>query len=157
MFKKITSLIDQKLLRFILVGIVNTLVGTAIMFGLYNWAHCSYWFSSAANYVLTSILSYFLNKYFTFQNKEKSLAQVVRFIINIAVCYLLAYGIAQPLTSLALSGFDKQVQENVAMLVGMCLFVALNYLGQRLFAFKEKKPEEENKENKKGREEKENS
>ena len=39
MFKKITSLIDQKLLRFILVGIVNTLVGTAIMFGLYNWAH----------------------------------------------------------------------------------------------------------------------
>ena len=74
------------------------------------------------------------------------MAQVVRFVINIAVCYLLAYGIAQPLTSLAFSGFGKQVQENVAMLVGMCLFVALNYLGQRLFAFKEKKPEEETKE-----------
>lgn len=160
MFKKITSLIDQKLLRFILVGIVNTLVGTAIMFGLYNlaglhtWGSLGYWISTAANYVLTSILSYFLNKYFTFQNKEKSLAQVVRFIINIAVCYLLAYGIAQPLTALALSGFGKQVQDNVAMLVGMCLFVALNYLGQRLFAFKEKKPEEENKE---GKEEKEKS
>ena len=143
MFKKITSLIDQKLLRFILVGIVNTLVGTAIMFGLYNWAHCSYWFSSAANYVLTSILSYFLNKYFTFQNKEKSVAQVVRFIINIAVCYLLAYGIAKPLTLAVLAGFGEKVQTNIAMLVGMCLFTALNYIGQRLFAFKETKPKEE--------------
>lgn len=143
MFKKITSLIDQKLLRFIIVGIINTLVGTAIMFGLYNWAGCSYWVSSAANYILTSILSYFLNKYFTFQNKEKSVKQVVRFIINIAVCYVLAYGIAKPLTFAVLSGFGEQIQTNAAMLVGMCLFVALNYLGQRLFAFKETKPKEE--------------
>ena len=44
----------------------------AIMFGLYNLAHCSYWVSSAANYILTSILSYFLNKYFTFEVKEYS-------------------------------------------------------------------------------------
>lgn len=143
MFKKITSLIDQKLLRFIIVGIINTLVGTAIMFGLYNWAGCSYWVSSAANYILTSILSYFLNKYFTFQNKEKSVKQVVRFIINIAVCYVLAYGIAKPLAFAVLSGFGEQIQTNAAMLVGMCLFVALNYLGQRLFAFKETKPKEE--------------
>lgn len=143
MFKKITSLIDAKLLKFIIVGVINTLVGMAIMLGLYNWAGCSYWVSSAANYILTSILSYFLNKYFTFQNKEKSLRQVLRFIINIAVCYLLAYGIAKPLTLAVLAGFGEKVQTNVAMLVGMCLFTALNYIGQRLFAFKETKPKEE--------------
>ena len=68
MIKKILSLVDQKLLRFIIVGCINTVVGTAIMFGLYNLASCSYWVSSAANYILTSILSFFLNKYFTFQN-----------------------------------------------------------------------------------------
>ena len=67
MFQKLTSVIDQKLLKFIVVGVINTLVGMAIMFGLYNLAHCSYWVSSAANYILTSILSYFLNKYFTFR------------------------------------------------------------------------------------------
>ncbi len=143
MFKKITSLIDAKLLKFIIVGVINTLVGMAIMLGLYNLAGCSYWVSSAANYILTSILSYFLNKYFTFQNKEKSLGQVLRFIINIAVCYLLAYGIAKPLTLAVLAGFGEKVQTNIAMLVGMCLFTALNYIGQRLFAFKETKPKEE--------------
>ena len=65
---RLSGIIDQKLARFLIVGVVNTLVGTAIMFGLYNLAHCSYWVSSAANYLLTSILSFFLNKYFTFQS-----------------------------------------------------------------------------------------
>ena len=31
MIKKILSLVDQKLLRFIIVGCINTVVGTAIM------------------------------------------------------------------------------------------------------------------------------
>ena len=30
------------------------------------------------------------------------------------------------------------MRDNVAMLVGMCLFVGLNYLSQRFFAFREK-------------------
>ena len=37
-----------------------------------------------------------------------------------------------------LAGQAVNVQENVAMLVGMCLYTGLNYLGQRFFAFKEK-------------------
>ena len=139
MIKKIFSVVDEKLLRFIIVGVINTLVGTAIMFGLYNLAHCGYWFSSVANYFLTSILSFFLNKYFTFKNKDHSLMQVVRFAVNIAVCYLLAYGIAKPLVLHLLTGAPKNIQENVAMFVGMCLFTGFNYLGQRFFAFADKK------------------
>lgn len=138
MMKKLFSLIDEKLLKFIFVGVINTLVGTAIMFGLYNLAGCSYWVSSAANYTLTSVLSFFLNKYFTFQNKERSWQQVACFIINIAVCYLLAYGIAKPAALWLLSGAGEKLQNNVAMFVGMCLFTGFNYLGQRFFAFKEK-------------------
>nr|WP_106783663.1 GtrA family protein [Lysinibacillus timonensis] len=130
------SLVDEKFWKFILVGIINTIVGTAIMFGLYNFAGFSYWASSAANYILTSILSYFLNKYFTFQKKEANVSSALKFSINIAVCFLVAYGIAKPLTVLLLSHTSVSVQENVAMLVGMILFTALNYLGQRFFAFK---------------------
>ena len=134
--KKLLNLFDAKLLRFLIVGVINTLVGTAIMFGLYNLAHCTYWFSSAANYTLTSILSFFLNKYFTFRNKEQSLAQVLRFVLNIAVCYGLAYGIAKPLCRLMLANSSTSLRDNVSMFVGMVLFTGLNYLGQRLFAFR---------------------
>ena len=136
--KKLLSLFDVKMWKFLLVGVVNTLVGCGIMFGLYNLAGCGYWFSSAANYVLTSILSYFLNKHFTFKNTEKGWRPVVRFAVNIAVCYLLAYGIAEPLMRWALATASPTLRDNAAMMTGMCLFVGFNYLGQRLFAFREK-------------------
>ena len=139
LWQRLRGAVDEKLLKFLLVGVVNTLVGTAIMFGLYNLAGASYWLSSAANYVLTSILSYFLNKYFTFRSKGGSLREILRFALNIAVCYLLAYGVAKPLVIWALSAATDKVRDNVAMLVGMCLFTGLNYLGQRFFAFAQKK------------------
>lgn len=134
----IRKLFDITFWKFILVGIVNTLVGTAVMFGCYNLLHFSYWVSSAANYVVGSVVSYFLNKNFTFRNKSKDPMVLVRFVVNITVCYLLAYGIAKPLVRRILSGSSVSIQENGAMLVGMCLFVGLNYLGQRFFAFREK-------------------
>ena len=108
------------------------------MFGLYNLAHCSYWVSSAANYLLISILSFFLNKYFTFQSSERSAGEIVRFALNIAACYLLAYGIAKPLCRALLSGVAAGVRDNVSMFAGMCLFTGFNYLGQRFFAFRGK-------------------
>ena len=128
--------IDGTMLRFLMVGVINALVGSGTMFLLYNWAHCSYWLSSAANYVVGGIVSFFLNKYFTFRKKEWSWSQVVKFAINVAVCWLLAYGLAKPLVLRILEGQSLWLQENVAMLVGMCLYTALNYLGHRFFAFR---------------------
>ena len=131
------ALIDAKTIKFGIVGVINTIFGTAIMFGLYNLAGCSYWLSSAANYFFGSILSYFLNKNFTFQNKDSVSKTIPKFVLNILVCYILAYGIAKPATLYALQNYSVVIQENVAMLVGMCLFVVFNYCGQRYFAFKE--------------------
>ena len=59
------------------------------------------------------------------------------FIINITVCYLLAYGLAKPIVSWILNNQSKSVQDNLSMLVGMGAFVVFNYLGQRIFVFKE--------------------
>lgn len=131
------KLLDPTVIKFLLVGVVNTLVGTAVMFLLYNLAGCPYWPSVCANYLCGGVVSYFLNKYFTFQNKERSWAQVGRFVVTVAVCMLIAYGLAKPAVRWALSGAGEKVQENVAMLVGMVLYTALNYFGQRFFAFKE--------------------
>lgn len=128
---------DIKLLRFISVGVVNTAVGTAIMFCLYNLLDCSYWISSAANYIFGSILSYVLNKNFTFRHKGNTLKSGFRFVVNIAVCYFAAYGIAKPLAICILKDSPVHLQENAAMLAGMCIFTGLNYLGQRFFVFGE--------------------
>lgn len=130
-------MIDDKLFKFIIVGIVNTLLGMAIMFGLYNLAGCSYWMSSAANYILVSILSYVLNRNFTFGHKGEVTGSSIRFAVNIAACYLIAYGIAKPLATRMLTECSVSLQENIAMLIGMCIFTGANYIGQRLFVFKD--------------------
>lgn len=133
--------IDEKFLKFISVGIMNTIIGTALMFGLYNLIGCSYWVSSAANYIIVSVMSYILNRNFTFRYRGNIGGSSIRFAVNIAVCYLAAYGIAKPLTIWMLSGCSITVQENLALLVGMCIFTCLNYIGQRLFVFREEKME----------------
>ena len=130
-------MIDDKLLKFIIIGFINTLIGTFIMFGLYNLAGCSYWISTAANYILVSVLSFYLNKRFTFRYRGHVIKSGVRFMLNIAACYFIAYGIAKPVMKMILEESVIVIQENVAMLVGMCIFTGLNYVGQRMFVFKD--------------------
>lgn len=143
----IKQFFDIKFWKFILVGIFNTLIGNGLMFVLYNFTPLKdtdlgfidgYWISSALGYIIGSVVSYFLNKHFTFKNNEKGIKPALKFAINIAVCYLLAYGLAQPLVEWILSSQSETIKTNLAMLTGMCLFVAFNYIGQRFFAFKEK-------------------
>lgn len=134
--KKICKCFDITTIKFILVGIVNTIVGTGVMFFLYNFCSVNYWIASASNYIVGSIVSYFLNKYFTFKNTERSARQIVKFIINISVCYFIAYGVARPVVATLLPGAREKAGGNIAMLVGMSLFVILNYFGQRFYVFR---------------------
>lgn len=135
----VAKFFDRTFWKFILVGVANTIFGTGIMFIFYNVFHFSYWISSVSNYFFGSILSYILNRLFTFKSSSNTTKTLPKFVVNISVCYLVAYGGAKPIVAWILNGVAKNVQENIAMLVGMCLFVGLNYIGQRFFVFQEKK------------------
>ena len=50
------KIVDWVTIKFLIVGVINTLVGTTVMFVAYNLIHLSYWVSSAANYVIGSIV-----------------------------------------------------------------------------------------------------
>ena len=136
---KFPTLFDRTFLKFIIVGVINTAVGSALMFALYNAAHLSYWLSSVCNYCLTSVLSFFLNKYFTFGVRHWTVPMVIMFIITIVVSYGIAYGAAKPAMNYFLRNNPRHIRENAALFAGMCLFTGLNYLGQRLVVFREGK------------------
>jgi putative flippase GtrA len=106
------------------------------MFMLYNAAHVSYWLSSACNYAFTSVLSFFLNKYFTFGVRRWSANMIAAFVLTIAVSYFIAYGISKPAVNYLLRNSPQTIRENIALFAGMCLFTGLNYLGQRQVVFK---------------------
>ena len=131
------KIIDAKLLKFLFVGVLNTIFGAGIMFLLYNVFGCSYWVSSVCNYVFGGILSFFLNKFFTFQNKQKSFRQVLLFALTILICYLIAYIGAKNIVYKILESQSLKIRDNAAMFTGMCIYTALNYLAQRFIVFKE--------------------
>ncbi|MGI6191287.1 MAG: GtrA family protein [Eubacterium sp.] len=130
------GLIDETTVRFIITGLINTLVGCGTMFLLYNALGCGYWFSTAMNYIVGSVCSYFLNKYYTFRCRGYSGMELVRFIVNIALCYFVAYGMAIPAAQVLLGTGSGSAHGNLAMMIGMVLFVGMNYLGQKYFVFR---------------------
>ena len=132
------KIFDAQFIRFLGVGVINTAVGTGTMFLLYNVFGAGYWISSASNYIVGSIVSYILNKKFTFKNQDSNKKTIIKFIVGIAVCYGIAYGIAKPLVHTLLSGQSQKMADNMAMLVGMGLFVIINYLSQKFFTFNSK-------------------
>lgn len=129
--------------KFLAVGVINTIVGYGVMFGTYNLLGWDYWLASAANYVVGSVCSFFLNKYFTFQAKSFSAGEVVRFVFCILLCYLVGYGVARPCVRLVFQSASVTLQDNLAMLGGSGVFTVLNFFGQKLFVFRKKKEGEE--------------
>ena len=157
-FKKF---IDKKTLKFLIVGVANTAVGMGLMLllsfifnktvpdfaqksvfvlGTTDYT-ASYIISSVINYVAGGILSYFLNKYWSFENRDKDKMIVLKFIGTVVVCYAVSYLGAKPLMELALknTGIADKWKEFLALIVGAGLYTVLNYFGQRFFAFAEKK------------------
>lgn len=131
---KKTKLLDASVWKFLLVGAGNTLLSMVLMFLLEG---LGYWPSTAIAYAAGAVMSFFLNRYFTFRSQETMGRSAVKFALNVAVCYVLAYSLAQPVAGwlLGRTGIPALWQERLAKLGGMGLYTVLNYFGQRFFAF----------------------
>ena len=128
---------DPSMWKFLLVGVANTLLSMVLMFLLEG---LGYWPSTAIAYVAGAVLSFFLNRSFTFQSSAAFWPSVVKFAVNVVVCYLIAYSVAQPAVTWVLSrtAISALWQERVAKVFGMGLYTVINYFGQRFFAFRNK-------------------
>ena len=126
----------MEVIHFGLVGVINTLMGWVIMAVLYNLVHMNYWLSSGISYFIGSVFSYHANSRMTFKVENKDRGLPWRFAVNIIVCYLAAFSVAQPLMEKILAAQPKVVVDNVAMFLGMCMFIVMNFFGQKIFVFR---------------------
>lgn len=129
----------MEVFHFGIVGVANTLMGLVIMEVLYNLIHMNYWLSSGISYFVGSVFSYHANGRLTFKVEHRDKRLPWRFAVNIIVCYLVAFGVAQPLVRQVLASQPEVIVDNVAMILGMGLFIFMNFFGQKLFVFRKKK------------------
>lgn len=126
------KILNNTIFKFMLVGVINTLFGTAVMFVMYNLFGFNYLISTISNYFFGSILSFFLNKFYTFSNKDKDFKQIVKFTLNIVLCYVIAYWIPVAICN---NFINTKEYENVFMSFGVVIFILLNFIGQKYFVF----------------------
>lgn len=126
----------MEVIHFGLVGVINTLMGWVIMAVLYNLVHMNYWLSSGISYFIGSVFSYHANSRVTFKVENRDAGLPWRFAINIIVCYLIAFSVAQPLMEKVLAAQPRVIVDNVAMFLGMCMFIVMNFFGQKIFVFR---------------------
>ena len=140
LFKKLFSFFwDRSLLIFLIIGGLNTLVsmvGSQLLYGAMG-----YWGATALMFTVCSVFSFIFNRKYSFESKAPLLQSAVRFSVVIAVCYLISFGLSDFLVPMFMGRFFPAVstdwQARIAMLVAQVIFTACNYLGQRLWAFKE--------------------
>ena len=142
----------NEFVRYSVVGVGRWIVGTAIMFVLYNYFGCGYWLSSACNNIFSNlILGYVLGYLIVFPGQKPSVRSAAEYALLAVSCYLIAYSLApllvQPMeehiANWAAAHLGKKygelLQGNITLVVGTVLHMGLNYIGQRFIVFPKKK------------------
>jgi putative flippase GtrA len=128
---------------------MNTIVGLSAAYALLNLLGLHYWVSTFLGNCIGAGVSYFLNKKFTFQSQVSFGRSIWKFAAVILVCYVLSYwaGLVLSRWLLALVSVDHAGwADNLAVLIGAGFYTISNYVGQRYFAFRESRPQSEERE-----------
>lgn len=126
---------NKELVKFLIVGVLNTIIGASIMFVAYNLMGLSYWFSTSLNYIIAGIFSFFANKKFTFKSEGKTFQKIILFIITLVFCYFIAFYLSKKIM-IFINIDNIKLKENVSMVLGMIIYTALNFILQKKIVFR---------------------
>jgi putative flippase GtrA len=138
---------NHSFVRFLLVGVVNTIVGLSSMYLFLHGFSFSYWVSTFLGNVIGACVSYILNRSFTFKSNAAVGTSMLRFAIVILICYFISYYLGEKIALLLfakISFFGTKYAQDAAVLFGTGIYTITNYLGQRLFVFKQRQAIEQN-------------
>ena len=121
-----------QLIKYGLVGVVNTIITGVILFTLMNFFGVSYKTSNTAGYIAGFINSFIMNKLWTFKdNKAPATKQFLRFSAVFAVCYLLQLGFVILLVE------KLSINKDISQLLGMIFYTLIGFIFNKIFTFKD--------------------
>jgi putative flippase GtrA len=122
-------LLDASVYRYLAVGVLNTLVGLAVIYFCLYALGTGNAGANALGYAVGIVVSFYLNKRWTFRHDGSALPALLRFIAVLGVAY-----IVNLVTVLLLAdGFG--MNRYLAQAMGIPPYTILGYVGSRLFSF----------------------
>lgn len=119
---------DKSALKYGIVGIINTLVGYSIMFGL-TFLQVIPEIANLCSYGLAFLLSYILNKNFTFHKKGAHKKHFSRFLIASGIAYI------ANLITLIICHRIFLWNEYIALIIASIVYVIVGYILHKVWTF----------------------
>jgi glycosyltransferase involved in cell wall biosynthesis/putative flippase GtrA len=120
--------------KFLLVGVVNTLVGLAAIYAAMYFLGFDTVAANALGYGVGILVSFLLNKQWTFANSDQAIPTLLRFLLVIGLAY--AVNLAVVVAADYHFGLDKYL----AQAMGLVPYTLTAFLGSRYYAFKARRP-----------------
>jgi putative flippase GtrA len=118
-----------ELVRFGLVGVLNTLSGLFIIIALMRSAGVDYLLANAVGYACGITLSFFINRSWTFRHKGSMFQSAIQWGKVTAMAYVVNLGVVV----LAHEYFG--IEPYASQLLGLVAYSLLSYLGGKYYAF----------------------
>ena len=129
--------------KFLVVGVLNTLVTLAVIFILHKAAGVGEMLSNLVGYVAGLVNSFLWNRRWVFRSSGPAKAEAARFALGFGLCYgIQALFLWGSMRFSPLAGFETEIAGiaidgyAVATFLGMALYSVVNFIYNRLVAFR---------------------
>lgn len=119
----------KQLIRFLLVGALNTLLGYAIIFAFMYLIGFTAVVSNIIGYIIGLVLSYVLNRKITFRSTSESKAEMLRFLLVFFLAYLANLGALLALIRIG------SVHEGLAQVFAGIVYVFVSFFLNKYYVF----------------------
>ena len=128
------NVIHHSIIRYVLVGILNTLCGVGLILVFLHVLNWGYWSSTLLGNGMAMILSYHLNARWTFKTKKRNINGFIVFLGVSVIVYGIAYLI--PLFFWGLIFTNVPSVKTISALSGSFLYTVFSYLVHRIITFR---------------------
>lgn len=123
------KILQYSFIKYLMVGMINTLVGFGIIFIL-MYSGLLPEIANFIGYLCGFILSFILNKYFTFKSKNYVKSEFIRFALSMGIAYLIN------LLILVISYRSLGINEYISQIIAGIFYTLVGYLLSKFYTFK---------------------
>lgn len=118
-----------QILRFGLVGILNTLIGLSCIYLVIYFFNADAGIANAVGYAIGLLVSFLLNRMWTFNDNKRIAAVLPKFLLVAVISYLLN------LAAVVIGNRHFGINPYVVQLLGMMVYTPIMFAGCRIFVF----------------------
>ncbi|MGZ8947320.1 MAG: glycosyltransferase [Methylococcaceae bacterium] len=118
------------LIRYLLVGVANTLVGLSTIYFAMYFLQLNIVYANAVGYSVGILLSFMLNKAWTFNSSDRVISSFIRYVLVLAVAYV------ANLATVLITNSNFDLNPYIAQALGIIPYTVIGFLGSRYFAFR---------------------